>query len=58
MESHEAFHVGDSYLSDVKGARSAGIFPLLLTRDENSIEPLDCVCIDSLDKIEEHLDLH
>lgn len=58
VESHEAFHVGDSYLSDVKGARSAGIFPLLLTRDENSIEPLDCVCIDSLDKIEEHLDLH
>lgn len=55
---HEVLHVGDSHSSDVKGARSAGIFPLLLTRGESWIKPLDCVCIDSLDKIEEHLDLH
>ncbi len=46
-EPSEAVHVGDHYYADVLGARSAGIYPVLLDRWDLSNKP-DCAVIASL----------
>lgn len=49
VASHEAVHVGDNYITDVLGARSAGIEGILLDRDDKYREAtLDCTCVASL----------
>ncbi|MBI3967099.1 MAG: HAD-IA family hydrolase [Chloroflexi bacterium] len=41
VDSHEAVHVGDDYRGDVLGARSVGITPIFLDR-QNRLERVDC----------------
>ncbi len=49
VRPEEALHVGDSYVNDVLGARSAGMHPLLIDRTgELSRWRLDCQRIQSL----------
>lgn len=49
---HEAVHVGDNYITDVLGARSAGIEGILLDRDGTRANPaLDCRWIGSLGEL-------
>ena len=48
----EAVHVGDNYIADVLGARSAGIEGILLDRDGQRREMvLDCLRIESLEEL-------
>lgn len=51
----EAIHVGDQYHADVLGARSAGIKPLLLDRDNFNPQFTDCIRISSLEEVVRHL---
>ena len=55
VEPHEALHVGDSYSSDVLGARGVGIQPLLLDRDGLNTNVTDCPRIASLMEVVEYL---
>ena len=48
VEPHEALHVGDQITSDVQGARSVGINPVLLDRDGNHPGYEDCPRIETL----------
>lgn len=50
----EAWHVGDSYWTDVLGARAAGLVPVLVDR-EGSVPKPDCRRITSLDQLVELL---
>ena len=54
VEPHEALHVGDSYSSDVLGARGVGIQPLLLDRDGLHTGVTDCPRIASLMEVVEY----
>lgn len=47
VEPHEAVHVGDHYYADVMGARSAGIFPVMIDRYSMGHET-DCPVIEDL----------
>jgi REG-2-like HAD superfamily hydrolase len=52
VQPHQAVHVGDNYITDVLGARSAGIEGILLDRDGNRREmALDCPRIESLQEL-------
>lgn len=55
VKASEAMHVGDQYYIDVLGARSAGIKPLLLDRNDLYQEFTDCPRIKSLAEVVEHL---
>ena len=55
VEPREALHVGDSYASDVQGARGVGIHPLLLDRDGIHTDVTDCPRISSLVEVVEYL---
>lgn len=55
VESHEALHVGDSYSSDIMGARGVGIRALLLDRDGLYSNVTDCPRIGSLMEVAEYL---
>ncbi len=55
VEPHLALHVGDSYSSDVLGARGVGIQPLLLDRDGAHTHVTDCPRIATLMEVAEHL---
>ena len=55
VEPREVLHVGDSYASDVVGARGVGIYPLLLDRDGTQTHITDCPRISSLMEVVEHL---
>ena len=48
VEPHEALHVGDQVTSDIQGARSVGINPVLLDRDGNHPGFDDCPRIETL----------
>lgn len=47
LEPHEVIYVGDSYVSDVLGARAVGIEPILIDR-EGSAPTVDCRVVASL----------
>lgn len=47
----EAVHIGDSYSSDVLGARAAGIRPILVQRGDGETYP-DVLCVRSLEEID------
>ena len=53
-----SLHIGDSYILDVLGARSVGITPILLDR-ENNLEPgnVDCLLIHSLTEVLDLLEI-
>ncbi|MCL5256939.1 MAG: HAD-IA family hydrolase [Chloroflexi bacterium] len=51
----EAIHVGDNYVGDVLGARSAGITPVLIDRRQ-AIGKVDCLKISSLHELLEIVD--
>jgi HAD superfamily hydrolase (TIGR01549 family) len=54
---HQAVHVGDNYLTDVLGARSAGIHAILLDREgARRNTPLDCPRIETLEALMDLLD--
>lgn len=55
MEPSQALHVGDSYMSDVQGARGVGINPVLLDREGVHSRVTDCPRIRSLIEVQEHL---
>lgn len=48
VEASEAMHVGDSYLSDVQGARNMGIAAVLVDREGVMTEANDCVKVSGL----------
>ncbi len=47
LEASGVLYVGDSYISDVLGARTLGITPVLIDR-EGKAPPVDCVVVESL----------
>ncbi|MEA2574645.1 MAG: putative hydrolase of the superfamily [Chloroflexia bacterium] len=52
VEAHQAVHVGDNYITDVLGARSAGIAGILLDREGVRRDmALDCPRIESLEEL-------
>jgi putative hydrolase of the HAD superfamily len=53
-----SLHIGDSYILDILGARSAGILPILLDR-EKRLEPreVDCLLIHSLTEVLDLLEI-
>ncbi len=55
VQPDEAMHVGDSYYADVRGARTAGIRPVLLDRSGNARQ-LDCAVIGDLQQLSPLLD--
>ncbi|MBI4198791.1 MAG: HAD family hydrolase [Chloroflexi bacterium] len=48
VQASEALHVGDSYLSDVQGARSLGIHAVLVDREGVAEAPKDCPRVSGL----------
>lgn len=48
---HEAVHVGDNYITDILGARAAGIQGILLDRTGRHQSKLDCPRITSLSEL-------
>ena len=56
VAGHEAVHVGDQHRSDVMGARTAGIHPVLIDRDGFHAEINDCARIGSLCELQPLLD--
>lgn len=54
VQPREAIHVGDSYYADVRGARAAGITPVLIDRYGHA-PPVDCHVIRSLHEIHDLL---
>jgi putative hydrolase of the HAD superfamily len=50
VDASQAAHIGDHYYADILGARSAGIYPILLDR-RNVIENPDCPVITSLHEL-------
>jgi putative hydrolase of the HAD superfamily len=51
----EAVHTGDSYYTDVIGARAAGLTPVLLDRHRRN-HPADCAVIHSLSELPDLID--
>ncbi|HEX6289927.1 MAG TPA: HAD-IA family hydrolase [Herpetosiphonaceae bacterium] len=51
VQPHEALHIGDSYYADVRGARAAGIEPVLLDR-AGKAPAVDCAVIRDLRELE------
>jgi putative hydrolase of the HAD superfamily len=51
----EAVYVGDQYQVDVVGSSAAGMKGILLDRDDNYRQPLDCPRLRSLKEIEKYL---
>jgi len=47
VHGDQALHVGDSYYADVRGARAAGIRPVLVDRARHA-PPLDCAVVHNL----------
>ena len=56
VEGHEAVHVGDQHRSDVVGARTAGIHPVLIDRGGFHADVHDCARIISLCELQALLD--
>jgi putative hydrolase of the HAD superfamily len=54
----EVMHIGDSYISDVPGAREAGITPVLIQRDVTSTCPDDCIVIHSLEEVYQYIECY
>jgi REG-2-like HAD superfamily hydrolase len=48
LEPHEVLYVGDSYVSDVLGARTVGIAAVLLDREGRAPPAVDCPVVTSL----------
>ena len=47
LQPHEVLYIGDSYISDVLGARTAGIAAVLIDREQRAPE-VDCPVVTSL----------
>ncbi len=54
-EPNEAVHIGDSYQSDVEGAKNAGITPIWLKRKEGESDEKNVMTIESLKDLPEWL---
>jgi len=51
VKPQEAVHIGDSYESDVSGARAVGILPILLQREKTKkYDDLDLIVINNLNE--------
>jgi HAD superfamily hydrolase (TIGR01549 family) len=50
VAAHQCLYVGDSYLHDILGARTAGLHTVLVDRD-GAAPPLDCPVVRTLDGI-------
>lgn len=55
VEAEHAVHVGDLYVTDVLGARGAGIEPILIDR-EGALGFVDCVVVRSLTEVVDLID--
>lgn len=55
VRPHEALYVGDSYHTDILGARTAGLSPILLDRSGSAPTTVDCPVVGSLEEIWEFL---
>jgi putative hydrolase of the HAD superfamily len=51
VQAHETLYVGDSYLADVLGSRSAGLHPVLIDRDGNAPEGIDAPVVGALTEL-------
>ena len=56
VSPEEAAHVGDQYHTDVQGARSMGMMPVLLDRDNWHPEITDCPRVSGLMEVESVID--
>ncbi len=56
VQSHEAMHVGDQISSDVEGALSVGINPVLMDRDGNYTSYTECPRIEGMTELPELVD--
>ena len=55
VRAEETIYVGDSYLADVLGSRSAGLHPVLIDRDGTS-PPIDAPVVRSLSEVFDEVD--
>ena len=55
VRPNEALYVGDTYHTDILGARTAGLRPILLDRSGSAPTTVDCPVIGSLEEIWEFL---
>ena len=51
VHAHETVYVGDSYLADVLGSRSAGLHPVLIDRDGNAPSGIDAPVVGALTEL-------
>ena len=56
VSADEAVHVGDQVMSDVEGARMAGVLPVLIDRDGNHPDFVDTIRIEKLEQLARVLD--
>ncbi len=56
VSADEAVHVGDQVMSDVEGARMAGVLPVLIDRDGNHPNFVDTIRIEKLGQLARVLD--
>lgn len=56
VSADEAVHVGDQVMSDVEGARMAGVLPVLIDRDGNHPDFVDTIRIEKLGQLVRVLD--
>ncbi len=56
VSADEAVHVGDQVMSDVEGARMAGVLPVLIDRDGNHPDFVDTIRIEKLGQLARVLD--
>ena len=56
VSADEAVHVGDQVMSDVEGARMAGVLPVLIDRDGNHPDFVDTIRIQKLGQLVRVLD--
>lgn len=56
VSADEAVHVGDQVMSDVEGARMAGVMPVLIDRDGNHPDFVDTIRIEKLGQLVRVLD--
>ena len=57
VSADEAVHVGDQVMSDVEGARMAGVLPVLIDRDGNHPDFVDTIRIEKLGQLARVLDV-
>ena len=51
FSKNDAFHIGDQIISDINGAKNAGISPILMDRDRNYLDFDRCVRVGDMSEL-------